>query len=106
MDTESRDGYDRDKFRHWNKGDDPNDGCSTRSEVLIAEAVEPPRSARPNQDPSTWLPPAAEVHCRYVAEWVGTKLRWELSAGAAEVVALRETAADCPAQSVTYEPAT
>ncbi|MEU3901914.1 HNH endonuclease family protein [Streptomyces sp. NPDC045251] len=175
VDTESRAGYDRAKFRHWNKGDDPNDGCSTRSEVLIAEAVEPPTvgsrcrltggtwwsyydatwvtsasgldldhlvplaeswdsgasawtaqrreayandqgsetslvavTARSNrskadQDPSTWLPPAADVHCRYVAEWVGTKLRWALSADEAEVAALRETAAGCPDQSVTYE---
>jgi hypothetical protein len=119
----------------------PSDGCNTRTEVLIAEAVEPPTvgpkcrltggrwwsyydqvwvtsasgldidhmgplaeawdsgasgwsaqrreayandlgaatslvavTARSNrsksdQDPATWLPPAAEVHCRYVAEW-------------------------------------
>lgn len=40
--TESRAGYDRDAFRHWTSGDDPSDGCSTRNEVLIAEAVEPP----------------------------------------------------------------
>jgi len=178
VDTESRDGYDRDAFKHWNAGDDPSDGCHTRSEVLISEAVEPPTigprcrltggtwwsyydvtwvtsasgldidhmvplaeswdsgafawtperreayandqgaaaslvavTARSNrskadQDPAQWLPPAAEVHCRYVAEWVGTKLRWALSADEAEVVALRETAASCPDQSVTYEPAT
>ncbi|MBX4180198.1 HNH endonuclease family protein, partial [Streptomyces geysiriensis] len=42
VDTESRDGYDRDAFKHWNSGDDPADGCHTRNEVLIAEAVEPP----------------------------------------------------------------
>ncbi len=177
VDTESRDGYDRDAFKHWNSGDDPADGCHTRSEVLISEAVEPPTigprcrltggtwwsyydatwvtsasgldidhmvplaeawdsgasawsaqqreayandqgvaaslvavTARSNrskadQDPSTWLPPAADVHCRYVAEWVGTKLRWALSADEAEMAALRETAAGCPDQSVTYEPA-
>lgn len=40
--TESRDGYTREAFKHWNSGDDPADGCSTRSEVLIHEAVEPP----------------------------------------------------------------
>src|SRR5688500_17730525 len=40
--TESRDGYSRDRFRHWNTGDDPADGCNTRAEVLIAEAVDPP----------------------------------------------------------------
>lgn len=42
VDTESRDGYDRDAFRHWNTGDDPSDGCNTRAEVLLSEAVEPP----------------------------------------------------------------
>ncbi|MBT2508535.1 HNH endonuclease [Streptomyces sp. ISL-98] len=39
---ESREGYTRDKFRHWNAGQNPSDGCNTRNEVLIAEAVEPP----------------------------------------------------------------
>ncbi|MFF8683168.1 HNH endonuclease family protein [Streptomyces sp. NPDC015237] len=175
--AESRAGYDRDAFRHWNSGADPSDGCNTRAEVLIAEAVEPPTvgpkcrltggrwwsyydqvwvtsasgldidhmgplaeawdsgastwsaaqreayandlgadaslvavTARSNrsksdQDPATWMPPAAEVHCRYIAEWVGTKLRWALSADEAEAEALREVAADCPETTVTYEPA-
>jgi hypothetical protein len=40
--SESRDGYSRDRFRHWNTGADPDDGCNTRAEVLIAEAVDPP----------------------------------------------------------------
>ncbi|MEW2615030.1 HNH endonuclease family protein [Streptomyces sp. NPDC047880] len=40
--TESRDGYTREAFKHWNSGDDPADGCSTRNEVLIAEAVDAP----------------------------------------------------------------
>jgi hypothetical protein len=174
---ESREGYTRDAFRHWNSGDDPTDGCNTRNEVLIDEAVEPPTvgsrcslsgglwfsyydqvwvtsasgldidhmvplaeawdsgasawtaarreayandqgaatslvavTARSNrskadQDPAQWLPPAAEVHCRYVAEWVGTKLRWSLAADDTEVAALAETAAACPDQNVTYEPA-
>ncbi|MFE1996403.1 HNH endonuclease family protein [Streptomyces parvulus] len=173
--AESREGYDRDAFRHWNTGADPTDGCNTRAEVLIAEAVEPPTvgakcrltggrwfsyydqvwvtsasgldidhmgplaeawdsgastwsaqrreayandlgaeaslvavTARSNrsksdQDPATWLPPAAEVHCRYVAEWVGTKLRWSLSADEAEAAAVREVAAGCPGTTVTYE---
>ncbi|MDU0299582.1 HNH endonuclease family protein [Streptomyces sp. PAL114] len=177
VEAESRDGYDRDAFRHWNTGDDPSDGCNTRAEVLLDEAVEPPTvgprcrlsggrwwsyydqvwvtsasgldidhmvplaeswdsgasawtarrreayandqgsatslvavTARSNrsksdQDPAQWLPPAAGAHCRYAAEWAGTKLRWSLAADESEVAALRETAADCPDQTVTYVPA-
>ncbi|UQW99217.1 HNH endonuclease family protein [Streptomyces sp. RerS4] len=39
---EDRTGYRRTSFRHWNAGDLPADGCSTRQEVLLAEAVEYP----------------------------------------------------------------
>ncbi|WP_186319118.1 hypothetical protein [Streptomyces sp. SAJ15] len=37
---EDRTGYWRDAFRHWVDAD--RDGCSTRNEVLIEEAVTPP----------------------------------------------------------------
>lgn len=37
---EGRDGFSRDKFRHWVDAD--GDGCSTRAEVLLDEAVSPP----------------------------------------------------------------
>ncbi|MGV2917251.1 HNH endonuclease, partial [Streptomyces alfalfae] len=36
---EDRTGYTRSKFKHWNGGDDAGDGCNTRAEVLLAEAV-------------------------------------------------------------------
>ncbi|MCX4618002.1 HNH endonuclease family protein [Streptomyces viridodiastaticus] len=175
--VESRDGYDRSAFRHWTRGDDLTDGCNTRNEVLLAEAIEPPEvgegcrltggrwwsyydsqwvtsasdldidhmvplaeawdsgafawsSARreayandqgsevslvavsawsnrskADQDPAEWLPPTGDVHCRYVVEWVGTKLRWGLSADTRELAALNEEAAGCTGWSVTYEPA-
>ncbi|MFK4600492.1 hypothetical protein RKD30_007244 [Streptomyces pristinaespiralis] len=41
---ESRTGYTRTAFKHWNAGADSTDGCNTRQEVLIAEAIE----ARPS----------------------------------------------------------
>ncbi|MGW9597492.1 HNH endonuclease family protein [Streptomyces chartreusis] len=177
MALESRDGYDRNKFRHWNTGNDPADGCNTRAEVLLHEAIDPPTvsvgcrltggswfsyydatavtsassldvdhmvplaeawdsgasdwtsqrreayandqgaeaslvavTARSNrskadQDPAQWMPPAAEVHCRYVAEWVGTKLRWGLTVDDVELAALKGAAASCPEVTVTYDPA-
>lgn len=38
---EARAGYERDAFRHWI--DENHDGCNTRMEVLIEEAVKPPQ---------------------------------------------------------------
>ncbi|WP_435866737.1 HNH endonuclease family protein [Streptomyces virginiae] len=37
--VEDRTGYQRTSFRHWNAGDIPADGCNTRAEVLLAEAI-------------------------------------------------------------------
>ncbi|MFG3499291.1 HNH endonuclease family protein [Streptomyces sp. NPDC047928] len=174
---ESREGYTRDKFKHWNSGANPSDGCNTRNEVLLAEAIQPPtvgagckltggtwlsyydakevsgpagldidhmvplaeawdsgasawttkrREAYANdlgadaslvavtaqqnrqkadQDPREWLPLSSEVHCRYAAEWTGTKARWNLAVDPAEKAALLRLAAACPGTTVTYEPA-
>ena len=38
--AESRDGYERDRFRHWVDTDE--DGCDARDEVLLEEAVKAP----------------------------------------------------------------
>ncbi|MFD4392624.1 HNH endonuclease family protein [Streptomyces sp. NPDC058495] len=40
--VEDRTGYARDSFKHWNKGLDPADGCHTRYEVMLNEAIEAP----------------------------------------------------------------
>ncbi|MFB6525621.1 HNH endonuclease family protein [Streptomyces sp. NPDC056399] len=174
---ESRTGYERDAFKHWNKGLDPADGCNTRNEVLQAEATELPTvaagcklsggewlsyydgqevndpakldidhmvplaeawdsgastwtaarreayandqdaaaslvavTARTNrskadQDPAQWMPPLPDAHCRYIGEWVATKLRWGLTADQAEADALEVYAEACETTVVHYTPA-
>ncbi|WP_329075035.1 HNH endonuclease family protein [Streptomyces niveus] len=59
-----------------------------------------------DQDPAEWLPPAPEAQCRYVGEWVSTKLRWQLAADAAELEALKGFAeGPCEDIIVAYTPA-
>ncbi|OKJ52563.1 HNH endonuclease family protein [Streptomyces sp. CB02261] len=174
---ESRAGYQRDSFKHWNRGLDLTDGCNTRNEVLLAEATAAPTvaagcklsagtwlsyydgqevndpakldidhmvplaeswdsgasawtperreayandqdaatslvavTARTNrskadQDPREWMPPLPDAHCRYVSEWVATKLRWGLAADQGEADALKVYADACETTVVHYTPA-
>ncbi|MGW5930506.1 HNH endonuclease family protein [Streptomyces anulatus] len=175
---EDRTGYTRSSFKHWNSGDNASDGCNTRAEVLISEAVVAPTveagckltggtwvsyydgqevtsagaldidhmvplaeswdsgasawtaerreayandqgahvslvavTARSNrqksdQDPADWMPPSPDAECRYVAEWVSTKLRWQLTADDRELEALKVYAdGPCEDTIVRYTPA-
>ncbi|QBR04508.1 HNH endonuclease (plasmid) [Streptomyces sp. S501] len=175
---EDRTGYTRSSFKHWNSGDDKSDGCNTRAEVLLAEAIVAPRveagckltggtwrsyydgqevtsagaldidhmvplaeawdsgasawtaarreayandqdahtslvavTARTNrqkadQDPADWMPLSPEAQCRYVGEWVATKLRWQLTADNRELEALKVYAeGPCEDTIVRYTPA-
>ncbi|MFJ9690438.1 HNH endonuclease family protein [Streptomyces bacillaris] len=175
---EDRTGYTRSSFKHWNSGDDKSDGCNTRAEVLLAEAIVAPTveagckltggtwrsyydgqevtsagaldidrmvplaeawdsgasawtaarreayandqgstvslvavTARTNrqkadQDPADWMPPSPEAQCRYVGEWVATKLRWQLTADDRELEALKMYAeGPCEDTIVHYTPA-
>ncbi|WP_331759023.1 HNH endonuclease family protein [Streptomyces anulatus] len=175
---EDRTGYTRSSFKHWNSGENATDGCNTRAEVLIAEAVVAPAvgagckltggtwvsyydgqevtsagsldidhmvplaeswdsgasgwtaerreayandqgahvslvavTARSNrqksdQDPADWMPPSPDAQCRYVAEWVSTKLRWQLTADDRELEALKVYAdGPCEDTIVRYTPA-
>lgn len=43
--VERREGYKRALYKHWNKGLDTSDGCDTRREVILSEAVEGPQVA-------------------------------------------------------------
>ncbi|MFE5947141.1 HNH endonuclease [Streptomyces sp. NPDC056480] len=159
--AEDPDGFTAGAFPHWNAGLDATDGCDTRSEVLLAEAVDAPatgagctltggrwtsyydgqsvsdpaalqvdhlvplgeawesgasgwtasrrerfandqgatatlvavtarsRQDKAGRDPAGWVPADAAQYCRYVGEWVSTKLRWGLSADKDEVEALK-----------------
>ncbi|MFF2367810.1 HNH endonuclease family protein [Streptomyces sp. NPDC058122] len=171
-----RDGYSRTQFKHWNKGLNPTDGCDTRKEVILAEALENPaigaqcaltggrwwseydqvwitaassldvdhmvplaeawdsgaaawsaarreayandqgapnsliavsgssNRSKADRDPADWLPVPAD-RCKYAADWVADKLRWSLTADAAERDALTHLAEACPATTVTFEQA-
>ncbi|MBL1109337.1 HNH endonuclease [Streptomyces sp. 5-8] len=68
--------------------------------ALIAVSAASNRS-KADQDPSTWLPPAAGYRCQYVTDWVADKTRWGLSIDAGEQAALTEVLTACPNVPVT-----
>lgn len=158
---ENRDGYVSTAFRHWNKGKDTADSCTTREEVLIAEAADAPdvsadckltggrwishyddqsvtrlaslvvdhvvplaeawgsgastwtakrreafandqdasgtlatvtarsKRERADRDLGGWLPAGPTQQCRYIADWVATKLRWGLTTDKEELEVLK-----------------
>ncbi|MFF3503454.1 HNH endonuclease family protein [Streptomyces sp. NPDC003247] len=68
--------------------------------ALIAVSAASNRS-RADQDPATWLPPAAAYRCQYVTDWVAVKTRWDLSVDPAERTALSEELSHCADAPVT-----
>lgn len=59
---ERREGYKRDLYRHWNRGLRLTDGCDTRKEVILSEAVEAPVvSAGCKLSGGSWLSPYDDV---------------------------------------------
>ncbi|MEU7340377.1 HNH endonuclease family protein [Streptomyces sp. NPDC007074] len=79
-----------------------NDLDADRS--LVAVTAKTNRS-KADQDPADWLPPLADARCTYTADWVATKLRWQLTVDDRERAALAGLAEGCGQQSVEYEPA-
>ncbi|MFE4059620.1 DUF1524 domain-containing protein [Streptomyces sp. NPDC059096] len=69
-----------------------NDLDAARS--LIAVSAKTNRS-KLDQDPATWLPPFTGYRCRYIADWIATKIRRQLSIDTTEKNALAEAAAGC-----------
>ncbi len=56
--------------------------------TLVAVTARSQRD-KAGRDPAGWVPGEQAAYCRYVGEWVGTKLRWDLSVDAAELEALK-----------------
>ena len=101
--SETRTGYSRDLFPHWIDAD--GDGCSTRNEVLIAEADDPVTvgsgcslSVTPTSE-REWMPTYDK--CRYLREWVAVKHRWRLTVDSGEKSALSSLAAGCTNTTIT-----
>ncbi|MFF3367102.1 HNH endonuclease family protein [Streptomyces misionensis] len=68
--------------------------------ALIAVSAASNRS-KADQDPTTWLPPAAGYRCTYVTDWVADKTRWGLTVDAAEHNALADQLNQCPNTPIT-----
>ena len=49
-----------------------------------------------DKDPAEWWVSAKSASCRYLADWVATKTRWQLAVDQAEKQALTKRAAECP----------
>ncbi|WP_329011023.1 HNH endonuclease family protein [Micromonospora rifamycinica] len=78
-----------------------NDLGDSRALAAVTDNV---NQAKGDQDPAGWLPPYAAARCRYVTEWVATKIRWRLTVDNAEKSTLTGLADGCPnvTVAVTY----
>lgn len=62
---------------------------------LVAVTTTANRS-KGGQDPAEWQPPRREAWCSFATDWATVKVRWGLSADAAEVRALEALLRSCP----------
>ncbi|WP_030757570.1 HNH endonuclease family protein [Streptomyces sp. NRRL F-5135] len=79
-----------------------NDLDAERSLVAVTGKT---NRSKADKDPQDWMPPLADARCTYIADWVGTKLRWQLSVDQAERKALTRIADGCGQERVEYTPA-
>ena len=64
-------------------------------EHLIAVDASLNRS-KSDKGPDKWMPPNADYHCQYVADWRAIKQRWELDMSEREADAVVAIQAFCP----------
>lgn len=65
---------------------------------LIAVTADANR-AKGSKGPEEWLPPFEPYRCRYVADWIAVKARWDLRMDESERVAVGNILAACEAQA-------
>jgi hypothetical protein len=75
-----------------------NDLGDSRALVAVTDNV---NQAKGDKDPGEWLPPTASTHCRYITEFVATKIRWRLTVNSAEKTRLASVAAGCTNSTLT-----
>lgn len=75
-----------------------NDLGDARSLVAVTDNV---NQAKGDQDPATWMPSYSSARCRYINEWVATKIRWRLTVDTAEKNALTSYANGCSNVTIT-----
>ncbi|HSK38417.1 MAG TPA: DUF1524 domain-containing protein [Arenibaculum sp.] len=69
-----------------------NDLSDPRSLTVSASGVNREKGAR---GPEDWLPPEPALRCRFVADWIAVKARWDLAMDAAEHAAASDLVAAC-----------
>ncbi|MFD7965488.1 hypothetical protein ACFV5J_32310 [Streptomyces zaomyceticus] len=71
----------------------------------LATVTDRANQAKADRDPAEWMPPLPHAHCRYIGKWVGTKMRWGLTANQADADSLATHGEACETTVVHYAPA-
>ncbi len=79
-----------------------NDLGDPRSLIAVTASTNRSKGAG---DPADWLPPRAQYRCRYAADWVAVKTRWELSVDRREQAAIETLMDGCTGADFAGDPA-
>lgn len=63
-----------------------NDLSDRRTLLAVTDNV---NQAKGDKDPSNWMPPLQSAWCRYLADWISIKARWQLSMDESEAGRIR-----------------
>lgn len=79
-----------------------NDLDDPRSLIAVTASTNRSKGAG---DPADWLPPRMQYRCRYAADWVAVKTRWELSVDRREQAAIEALIDGCTGADFAGDPA-